>query len=952
MSVFNRSGSYTATGSITFTAPDGRWKDGYGWVVAVDAGTMVVGSPFNTGEVLSDDDSTSVFDSGAAYVYEKPAIGWNSGAGSTKILPEEAESGDRFGSALAVVDDLMVVGAPSDDNRNGEDAGTAYLFSVSSLNQAGDPVLARLTAFDYPGDDQFGHSVSIGDDFLAVGAPGNDDDGLDAGSVYVFGKREKQWQGGTERSRFQLPAPVGNSPGDNFGQAVAIDDKTIVVGAPGADAAYIYVRGQFGWYADDPPITLTAPVASSPGDNFGQAVAIDDKTIVVGAPGDASAYVFARIGQGWNYRFPPIKLSADDASADSGFGQAVAIDGNRIIVGAPGAASLYVFLRTGRLWNSESPQIKLSADDASVDSGFGQAVAIDGDVIVVGAPDSGTGSVFGYVFADSSSQISDKQFKFESPGGAAGDSFGHAIDISDDVIVVGAPGSDAPAGVAEGDSTAVPAKPDAGLVYAFRRPQNGWASTSSADVLTPSEPDSNSAFGYAVAVSGNAMAAGMPFDMVGRRVDDIGPTSGSVRVYTWPGLRWVDTPTALKLRPPALTVERISRLVLSADGSTAALATAQQNESGERAQGVHIFTRRGAVWNATEPVWIPFPDADQYAGHILAISENGDTIAVGGIGIVPGYGSEIDESTLALGAVYVYTRPSAGWAPTVSGIKIPSPEGQFGDRFGESLAISGGTIVVGAPNDDHDEWVSSGAAYVFARPSGGWAASVQAQKLTAPAGEHWSQFGYAVSISGNTIVVGAPSEDNLNGYDAGAAYVFERGARGWGASTAPAKLVAPDATPRFAGFGHSVAISRGTIVVGAPGASRAWVADGAAYVFRRPNGGWNKPYVVDRLVAPSPRLYGHFGSSVAITRDAIVVGGNEGYGASGENEVFIFPNPPAPKGIAATPVRVSDPDGSSHDGFGAQVSVGGDWIGILAPRGEDYGPRSGVAYLFRKQRAS
>ncbi len=980
--IFSRvvGGSFSNSWRVTLTAYDGNGGDGFGWSVSVADGFIAIGSPFanekvgpdgktrifdspaayipsySSGNVvISSDGSSFLWDSGATYVFGRPGGGWHAGAAFTKLAPEGIAQGDRFGHSVAIAGGSIVVGAPYDDNLNGMDAGSAQLFAAAALGRTGDPAGGQLFAFDEPGGDGFGTSVAMTEETLVVGTPGDADSGFDAGSAFVFSRRERQWQGETERSRKKLTAPQALA-GERFGHAVAIADQTIVVGAPadgitdGTGSVYVFTRPESGWSADIEAQKLTAPQALA-GERFGHAVAIADQTIVVGAPADGitdgtgSVYVFTRPESGWSADIEAQKLTAPQALAGERFGHAVAIADQTIVVGAPadgitdGTGSVYVFTRPESGWSADIEAQKLTAPQALAGERFGHAVAIADQTIVVGAPadgiTDGTGSV--YVFAVEAPAAPSS---LTAADGQGGDRFGYAVAIDGAVIVAGAPGDD---GLAEDSENAngIESKSAAGSIYAFRRPASGWADTNVADKLPATDTDAGDAFGQSLALKGWAMVAGMPGDWLSYSVDRPGPRAGSVRVFTWPGLFWEDSPHAFKMRPPDPSDALVTGIVLSADGDTAVLATNRRSEDGPERQGAYVYVRASGQWSTADPVRISFPEGESYRVVSIAVSENGDTIAVAAIGSTP----TVDRRTPNPSAVFAFTRPAGGWSETPPAAKLAFPSEHLGLFFKSPIAVSGDTIVVGASEDDNENGKNAGAAFAFTRADDGWSEAVTAVKLTAPGGLAWARFGYAVDVSGNQIVIGAPGDDNLNGRDAGAAYVFTRGNDGWGSQYSSAKLVVPDGL-RGESFGYSVAIAGDTVVVGAPRRGQYWGAEGAAYVFNRPGGGWRQPYLVSRLLPLEPQENGRFGGSVAATGELVIVGGEDGSWAPGTSKVFVFPTPDSPGEFSATPVVISDPHGGSGDLFAAEVSAGGDSIAVLAPYAVGEGAR-GEAYLFR-----
>jgi FG-GAP repeat protein/thrombospondin type 3 repeat protein len=354
-------------------------------------------------------------------------------AAEQKLTASDGAALDRFGESVAIDGDTMVVGAPSDDAFR----GSAFVFvrsgGVWSEQQ-------KLTAGDGATFDQFGTSVAIDGDTLAVGAF-NDDGGR--GSAYVFVRGGGLW------SEQQKLAAGDGTPGDIFGRSVAISGETLAVGAEGDVAfrgsAYVFVRSGGVWNEQQ---KLTASDGAT-FDQFGRSVAIDGDTLAVGAVGDdsnrGSAYVFVRSGGVWSEQQ---KLTASDGTAGANFGRPVAISGDTLVVGAVAAnvfrGSAYVFVRSGGVW---SEQQKLTAGDGTPGVQFGRSVAIDGDTLVVGAggDDGGRGSAF--VFVRSGGVWSEQQ-KLAAGDGTAGDSFGDSVAISAATVAVGASGDDGARGSA------------------------------------------------------------------------------------------------------------------------------------------------------------------------------------------------------------------------------------------------------------------------------------------------------------------------------------------------------------------------------------------------------------------------------------------------------------------------------------------------------------------------
>jgi hypothetical protein len=259
-------------------------------------------------------------------------------------------------------------------------------------------------------------------------------------------------------------------------------------------------------------------------------------------------------------------------------------------------------------------------------------------------------------------------------------------------------------------------------------------------------------------------------------------------------------------------------------------------------------------------------------------------------------------------------------------------DGARGDWFGRSVSVSGDTAVVGAPSDD-DNGTRSGSAYVFRRTGSSW---TQAQKLLPGDGAANDLFGTSVSVSGDTAVVGALYDDD-NGAGSGSAYVFRRTGSSW---TQAQKLLPGDGTADVV-FGASVSVSGDIAIVGAPGDGQNDFEPGSAYVFTRTGSSWTQE---QKLLPADGTEYDFFGYSVSVTGDTAVVGayGDDDNGTS-SGSAYVFTR----VGSRWTQVHKLLPgDGAADDHFGYSVSVSGDIAVVGAYEHADHGTASGSAYVF------
>ncbi|MGH9815158.1 MAG: thrombospondin type 3 repeat-containing protein, partial [Candidatus Acidiferrales bacterium] len=304
--------------------------------------------------------------------------------------------------------------------------------------------------------------------------------------------------------------------------------------------------------------------------------------------------------------------------------------------------------------------------------------------------------------------------------------------------------------------------------------------------------------------------------------------------------------------------------------------------------------------------------------------------------------------------------------------KLTAFDGASGDNFDRGVDVSGDTIVIGAPLDDVGANADQGSAYVFSKPAGGWNTPIaQPARLLASDGMAGDQFGFGLTVDGDTIVVGAPQDDNVGPFtrvDQGSAYVFVKPAGGWsGTLTERAKLIADINASSL--FGHSVAISGDTIVGGAlrgscaHGGSAGLAQQGEAWIFVKPSAGWNGKHFGNAQICASDGGIGDRFGPLNISGDTIVVGarlddimvGATNQVDRGSAYVFVRPNH-GWSGHLTQNAKLTASDGLAGDHFGAAVDIDGDTIVVGARLHDRAGSNPiidiGAAYVFVKPAAS
>lgn len=382
-------------------------------------------------------------------------------------------------------------------------------------------------------------------------------------------------------------------------------------------------------------------------------------------------------------------------------------------------------------------------------------------------------------------------------------------------------------------------------------------------------------------------------------------------------------PGEFKLQPEDLEAADGAGFSVSVSGDTALVGTMNEQRSAPSIGSAYVYTDDGEAWclqaklvpDGAEPneQWHEDrPDDDLFGA---AVSLDGDTALVGA--------QNDDDTANNSGAAYVFTRRGDAWSQEA---KLLADDGDTHDLFGGSVSVSGDTALVGAHLED-DSGFQGGAAYVFTRNGGAWS---QETKLLADGGDDVDAFGAAVSLDGDTALVGAPSESRAE-LDVGAAYVFTYSGSSW---TQEAKLVADDAE-RSDHFGREVDLDGDTALLGAESKDEAGRASGAAYVFTRNGSTWSQQA---KLRPDDGQELDRFGFSVGVDGDRAVVGTfNPIQGATGK--AYLFTRDEASWSQAATIVPA---DGAVSDRFGWSAGVHRDRALVGAFGSDD----TGAAYLF------
>ena len=765
-------------------------QDNLGSSVALSGDYALVGVP--------NDDNDYGVNVGSVQVFFRSETGW---VQHQKLTPSDAESGDQFGTALAMSGDTAIVGTPR-KNGIGINSGAAYIL----VQEGGEWVQqAKLLASDENAGDYFGISVAIDGDTAIVGAHRNNEPYADNGAVYIFERGGDTW---TQTARLIAPDP------DNFayfGFSVGISGDTAIVGATRDDdlgldagAAYVFIRNDFGWMFQ----TKLFGNNTEKDDNFGYAVDVDGDFAIVTSPvnrGAGAAYIFRREEGEWEQkrnriRYRMIPIDPDGATS---FGVSVDIQGETAVIGAVGGnvggelvGAAYIFTHNEPpFWNQHT---KLVAADRSAGDQLGYAVAIsDTAEVITGSPSHNAGGVASgaaYIFQQREDLSWVETTKLSDGETATEDQFGVSVAISGNFAISGAHQDDDIA-------------PNAGAAYIFERSSTLWLQRTK---LIAEDAKAGDLFGNAVGIMDGTVVIGAP------GVDAAGPEAGAAYVFRQVDDTWVQQ--ARLIGDDIGIFDRFGTAV-AVHADTVIVGAHGKDEAGTDSGAAYVFVRNGDVWTQQAKLVPEAGVVDDLFG--FAVSVYGDHALVGAY--------QSDAAGPDTGAAYLFTRNAGQWTETQ---QFLSNDIGIGDAFGYAVNLTAGAAIIGAPREDRDR-DDAGAAYVFVETQDLW---VQQAKLTATDAEIGDEFGSAVAIHEDTAIVGAwkdnhplPDADTDPTFelDKGSAYSFLRDGLSW---VQKRRIEAFGAT-RSDLFGASVAIQGAFAIVGAAGSDNAGDNSGSAFIY-------------------------------------------------------------------------------------------------------------------------
>ena len=773
----------------------------FAWRVDLDDGRVVVGS---YGSPLSNQ--------GAAYVYEVQACAW----APLGTLPVAADASFHFfGKTVDVDGDLGVVGSSGPDVVFGE----VHVFRRLALGWQREGHIAQDLPPTGGSPGYLGSSVAIDGETILAARQGS---GSDLGGAVVIERSPSGWQ---------LEQKLISPTNQRIGPIALRGNWAVVAGAPfpgsGAGNVDLFVRDASGnWTFRQ---TLPHPTTMNhPTDEFGGSITLGVGWLAVhyahrtGPHQERNAVALYRLtGSQW-VAAGDLPFPEQPHYSSSAFSWGLSMDGSRLAVGVPSVSDFglfsgatYLFRLSNDSWNQE---VRLVSPYAAAIDRAGEAVALAGNRLVVAAPgaEQMTGRID--VFEHVPGAGWEHRGRLAGSANSVNPQWGSVVGLDGDALLVGSP-SDTGLGPSSGAVDVFDFSPGSAVLEATLRP----FATRAYD-----------RFGSATAADGSTAVVSAPGD------DDPGPNAGSVQVYVRSGGDWA--PQA-RLTPPDTGVGLLFGFAVAINGDRIVVGSPLDHTVAPYTGAAYVFERSNGLWSLAQTLITGVVQPNDRYGTAVAV--HGDVIVVGN-DYKPTAGSYT-------GAAYLFRRGSGGWVET-SALEAPTPA--QGDRFGNSVAVDAGRLVVGALGHQGGR----GAVFVYT-PGNGDTWDLERVLTGASPG---SRLGAAVALEGDTLMVGAVGDGPTTDY-AGTVYVYDLASAG----SVPVDQLQPGDPGPGMGFGGALALRGSRVVAGAHWTLLGNEYVGAAYVFHRDGSGWQREGV---LMAPAPAEYDFFGYAVAIGDGFIVAG--------------------------------------------------------------------------------
>nr|WP_226894617.1 hypothetical protein [Luteolibacter marinus] len=711
---------------------------------------------------------------------------------------------------------------------------------------------------------------------------------------------------------FDSPSP-SNQTATRLGYSVAIDGGIVAVGAPWDDSGS--EDSGVVWIHDSATGALThrlenpSPLRQS---HFGSSVAVSGSRVIVGVPEDNTGENDAGIVYVYDLNSPtpavPV-LTLNNPMPDENdlFGWAVALSGDSLIVGAPGgdfgttdAGCAYLYdLASG----TPSLPARQLANPNPAGKNFGHSVAIEGSSWVVGSiQNDGSGDACrAFVYDGSSGTPGVPVLTLADPSPGSNDHFGYSVSLAGSRVVISAPLD---------DTGAI----NSGAAYVFDLAAE-FPAIPRHSLFNPT-PANEDAFGGSVAVSGDTVIVGAGFD------DGIAEDSGRAYLFNLLAVD-PDLPESVIYNPDPQSGDKFGAAV-SMSGTRLVVGAYEDRTVAKDAGSAYVFELSSATpGQSLFSIANPSPSSLEEFGSAVAI--HGDLVVAGS--------PHDDKGASNAGSVAVFNVSSS--LPTQPVLVFDNPTPSTNDYFGNAVAISGNLVAVGA---DHEDTGASNAGVVYIYDVSSGNPTTPVRTLTNPTPQSSDEFGNAVAIEGQIVVIGC-FQNKIGGVEAGSVYVYDLSGPTPGVPFLTLDNPAPGEGDEF---GHSVAISGSLVVVGARLDDAGAVDSGSAFVYDLTSPTPTTAIFV--LDNPSPVADDQFGFSVAVSGPYVLVGSPEDDTvASNAGAVHVYD---LASDFPTTPGFIGYPGAGTGARFGGGLGISGTRFVVGAPDDDDIAPNGGACYVY------
>lgn len=761
------------------------------------------------------------------------------------VFPDERKINKDFyfGMSMAGVEGFAVVGAPG-----ANDTGKVYLYHKVGNDWLH---LANLTGSNLGNGDGFGYQLAMDSNTVFVACEASNG----PKPIYVFEKPQTGWTDMTETALLHASDSTLN---DYFGQAMVVQNNHLFVGAPGAKhnggtrgAVYLFIKNGSSWVSASEDRKITTSVTGI-ANEFGYEVAVFDNHLLVGAPNDASnnrkgkAYLFEKNGT-WTQPFNGhVEFTGSNSDAGDRFGHALDIHGSDIVIGAPyfdGQAT-----KSGMVYQFSKPAIGpwVNATESqtlnppqmwgSYPQQYGEIVRLREDVAFIGVPNDRL--YYGSIFIHNkevSGWNSSANSNLNDPSSSFHDFLGRSFLALENEVLAGAPGEDFE-------------NSNEGVLKVFTKTNanwDGWYSTSTV-MAPPYLGFEDEKFGESVDLEGDISVIGASGHSRDHGIAYIKHFNGS----TWS--------TLAKLLPSDPQQGAKFGKIVKISGDWIAVVSEREGTTPAK---IYLYKKPATGWaDATETAQIHFtPSGLTYLSDI----DLDDELLV--------VTSESQE------AAFIYTKGTGDWTSNHQPIATLTPSNLTGySGFGIDVKIEGDVIVIPNPYQDVPGNDEAGTIYVYEKPSTGWASSTETAQLTLSNSQESHRMGISIDIEGDVIVAGSPFMSSIaSNINTGAVVVFQKPGPNWTNMNETARLDQEEALWSYR-LGTDVAVANGVIYASSPWSRspNSPQTNGAIALFDKGNQAtWSNSFEIGLAYAnPTLSTYSNMGHSIVAEGDHILSG--------------------------------------------------------------------------------